>query len=152
MFNQPARLHHLRGFGSLAYVKLWPRPAKLTAHQAFLGVFIDFSSRADACQFWDPVRDIIVMSISFRTILHTNDRHYQKYVLPPSSAYPSNMSPPPLATSRDHLPSSATPDSFSPPLPPSHAPFSCAVGDCRSCALERIFWRFGLIKKQLPGL
>ncbi len=139
MFNQSARLHHLRGFGSLADVKLWPRLAKLTAHQAFLGVFIGFSPRSDACNFWDPARYIIVSSVSFRSIPNTNFRHYHKFVLPPPPASPLDVSSPTSDTSHDLFFSGDAPDFSPPPLPSSPAPFRCAVVDCRACALERIF-------------
>ena len=139
MFQQPARLHHLRGFGSLAFVKLWPRPAKLTASQAFLGVFIGFSTRADASLFWDPARDILVSSVSFRPLPNTTYRDYNKLVLRLPSMTSWEHSSFSEGMSHDSAALNEPLDCTPPSLPTPPAPFSCAVTDCGACALEQAF-------------
>ncbi len=130
LFHQPARLHHLRGFGSLPFVKLWPRPAKLTASQAFLGVFLGFSTRADASLFWDIVRNILVSSVSFRPLSNTTYRDYNKIVLRLPSLTSWDNSSLSGGMSHDSAALSEPLACTSPPLPTPPAPFSYAVADC----------------------
>ena len=154
MFKQPARLHHLRGFGSLAFVKVWPRPAKLTASQAFVGVFLGFSTRADASLFWDPARDILVSSVSFRPLPHTTYRDFNTFALRlpsmPSWEHSSlrGGESPASVEPREPLASPLSPASVEPreplasplsPSPTSSALFSCAVTNCGACALEQAY-------------
>ena len=78
-------------------------------------------------------------SVSFRPIPNTTFRHYQNFVLPPSSASPVDMSSPSSDTAPAH-PLSGNAFEFSlSPLPSANETFHCAVADCRSCALERFF-------------
>ena len=43
VYGELPRYHYLRPFGSLAFFKVLPRPAKLTYSQARLGVYLGFS-------------------------------------------------------------------------------------------------------------